>query len=288
MMDHKTCLMVQHVADQNMDTVNPPKIGQRSLEMTRTLTSVIVMAVTCFFSLATVASAATLYSEDFEGTGTLTTDFGYTAPLTGANVVATGPGLGTKVAKLQQNPAIKVQTFAIATLPTTGIITLRADAWMGTSGGVGYGGLYGLGMGAAYPDMNMASSSGTFIGSRNGPSWSMDNRGLTGGAITYLSQIATSPTAFGSAVVLELLLNLDTGDITGSVIHSGGTDSFTENIPNLATQLGLVTYFGLQGSAAGDTELDNLLVTHIPEPASLALLGLGGLMMVRRQRRTVK
>ena len=256
--------------------------------MTRTLTSVIVMAVTCFFSLATVASAATLYSEDFEGTGTLTTDFGYTAPLTGANAVAAGTGLSTKVHIGVAAPGIKVQTFAIATLPTTGIITVRADAWMGVSSGVGYGGLFGLGRTDISPDMTMASDSGAFIGSRNGPSWTMDLRGLTGGTIEYITNIGTTPTAFGSAVVLELTLNPDTGDVTGSVIHSGGTVSLTQNIPNLAADLAAVTYVGLQGNAAGQTELDNLLVTVIPEPASLALLGLGGLMMVRRQRRTVK
>jgi hypothetical protein len=99
-------------------------------------------------------------------------------------------------------------------------------------------------------------------------------------------------------VVFAELFTLDSGGgVTSSQILGGaplfGTSSFTPRsfTPTLTANVdgGVTLQFAVStGAATGsfvNAQFDNVSMTVIPEPASAALLGLGGLALIARRRR---
>ncbi len=74
----------------------------------------------------------------------------------------------------------------------------------------------------------------------------------------------------------------DTEAAAAGWIHAGGANTFAQTFANVTT-----FRIDFQGLAPGgmDSHFDNIGVNgFVPEPASLALVGLGGLAMLRRRR----
>lgn len=85
---------------------------------------------------------------------------------------------------------------------------------------------------------------------------------------------------YGQTVTVTLSHNLDTG--TSSLTVGANTVS---GIAGAAGET--MTAFALRQSDSSNNEgilVDNLVITYVPEPTSLALVGLGGLLIARRRR----
>ena len=77
-----------------------------------------------------------------------------------------------------------------------------------------------------------------------------------------------------SGTPLTLLIDVD--DVDGS----GGTFLHTENVLDFGTGLGQINDAG-----DGSVSVTGAALTAVPEPGSLALLGLSGLALILRRRR---
>ena len=80
------------------------------------------------------------------------------------------------------------------------------------------------------------------------------------------------------------------GSILATISSSGGlTTTWQEYTVDFTALSGTTTIHIIDAASAGavdsnDTVLDDVSLTAVPEPSSLALLGLSGLMLVRRRR----
>ncbi len=82
-------------------------------------------------------------------------------------------------------------------------------------------------------------------------------------------------------VTVRYDINLDTGDISASI--NGGPAVKSGNASSILSGMGAITTFAIGNHK--NVYLDNVVV-DIPEPASMALLGMGGLgMLIRRKRK---
>ena len=70
---------------------------------------------------------------------------------------------------------------------------------------------------------------------------------------------------------------------TGEFSINGTSDFTGAGVSDVASGTEIV--FGFFASSGGGEELTSFTITPIPEPSSLALLGLGSLMMIKRRRR---
>jgi len=67
---------------------------------------------------------------------------------------------------------------------------------------------------------------------------------------------------------------------------SGGSQTFTGTISMLTGGVSQVEIYNNNGGEGSDFEFDNLAITNVPEPVSLAAAGMGATMlMIRRRRR---
>lgn len=166
-------------------------------------------------------------------------------------------------------------------------VTFSTSGWAGflaTSDKVGYNAA-GVGNYTGTPYSDLSFNDGIFRGNGNA---FITISGLDTN-LTYDLSIASNMfanAAFG-ATVLEPVSG-ETGAYTGTSIINGGTVAGPN--PNPITPF---TLTGLQTNGSGDLtlQLSNnpviisaLTITAVPEPGSLALMGLGGLCVLRRRR----
>ena len=122
--------------------------------------------------------------------------------------------------------------------------------------------------------------------------WSLDKGrfadGVGSAALTVRFYSGSTGSAADGTAIGGLGLSQIGGDIA---LASIGTDS---NGIGVVTENGSVDLTGLTAgteiwieiaiSNSGFAPFDNVAVSHVPEPGSLALLGLGGIVMLRRRR----
>ena len=97
----------------------------------------------------------------------------------------------------------------------------------------------------------------------------------------------TAATVFDTWVNIWLELNLATGALSaGFDDGTAGSATFTDTwtLIDFAPASAAV-YTAFVGSGAGTTRVDNILIEAIPEPATLAVLGIGGILALLRRRR---
>lgn len=96
-----------------------------------------------------------------------------------------------------------------------------------------------------------------------------------GGSSAMRIDIFTNSAAAGSPATVRLTIDGNVTDINGA---AAGTDlSFNWDAQGAA-------YTGFGSNVATYYAIDNLVVTAIPEPASLGMLAIGGLIALRRRR----
>ena len=122
--------------------------------------------------------------------------------------------------------------------------------------------------------------------------WSLDKGrfadGNGSGALTVRFYSGSTGGAGEDVEINTLGLSQIGGDITLAAIgtDASGTGVVTENgsVDLTGLTAGTEIWIELSISNSGFAPFDNIAVSHVPEPGSLALLGLGGFAMLRRRR----
>jgi len=93
---------------------------------------------------------------------------------------------------------------------------------------------------------------------------------------------------FASTGVVTLDIVLDTTGATWTASYYVNGNVFTENMELTGLGEGSINYVGFAAAAVSDanTSLNSfsLSVADVPEPSSMALIGLGGMLVLRRRR----
>ena len=127
--------------------------------------------------------------------------------------------------------------------------------------------------------------------------FAVDVNTVGGTADKWVINNGTATTSLGTAATLQLSI---TGFTPGSyvILDDTGTGALTGSFAGLTSTNGVASYddgklaytlqynYNAEGSGVGTGNDILLNVTSVPEPSSLALIGLGGLVTLKRRRRS--
>jgi hypothetical protein len=120
-----------------------------------------------------------------------------------------------------------------------------------------------------FTGLNISSATGTVTLYANG---------VAGSAIAYTG-------TFSPAVPFTVSYQVDT--TTGAISNvsiPGSSSSYVFTTSAFTDAATAYAGFGMQGGTTAQGNVDNFSVSTVPEPATVALLALGGLMMLPRRR----
>ncbi len=233
----------------------------------------LLIVFTCL-SLVASANAALLLSDDFEGDLSSWTMLQGTAwqivDVNGDNMAAAGSADFSRMEKALSGTLDDVIIVEFDGSQLSGS-NRHQTVYLTNASGVGIGINHSSGAGTG--DL----STGIIKTTTNGTDWGFDS--VASGVI-----LAGPAFSYGIVRSFKLVFNRVTGDVEawgeGSLIASTTLDAGL--LATVANPTKVVTW---QKSGWGSMGLDDLNITTIPEPATMALLAFGGLGVLIRRRR---
>lgn len=106
-----------------------------------------------------------------------------------------------------------------------------------------------------------------------------------GGDVVLYEDGVVKTTVSTSALAVNTYYNLsyDIDTTTGGISNVSFNGSTLSGFSSTAFTDAATAYVGVMSNNSGRTEFDNFVVSSVPEPALLTLLGLGGLALLRRR-----
>ena len=273
--------------------------------MFRTLTNYAIVTLALILVVASTASAAktqTLWGEDFEGgDGFVAADYGWTSQngssdnleVNSTTNLPTGAydgdtyGAGTGARIWGWVSHVVPGVAASAANADVGSYTLSFDASVAYGSNTNGTGNAGVHFGAY--------NHGLFYNRNNGNGWRFESNMLAAGQTektTNPGLLANTPVR--ATMTYDMATNMVSARLVQISNPSNSFDftpvAFTDaELSGISTDLTIYSDINPYPTTYGDQgiDVDNFLITQtfrIPEPATLSLLGLGGLAMLRRRR----